>query len=297
MSVARANPRNVLTEWLTGLTWDGVPRLTDLMPTGFGSGTDHYHRRVGECWMLSLVARAMQPGCKVDTMPVFEGSQGLGKSSALAALGGEWFGECHEDFGSKDFVLSLKGKWLIEVAEMHSFRRQDVDRLKGIMSTRIDRVRVPYGRMTEEHPRQSVFAGTTNRDDWQADDTGARRFWPVRCGFLSLPWLTDNREQLFAEALWRYQKGENWWSVPAEEAAAAADERRPEDPWECVLADHLESTRTYSSRELMNHPLQIDTENQSQANAARVGRVLRRLGWVRFEVRSASGTEKRWKLA
>jgi len=239
----------------------------------------------------------MSPGCKVDTMPVFEGSQGLGKSSALATLGGEWFGECHEDFGSKDFVLSLKGKWLIEVAEMHSFRRQDVDRLKGIMSTRIDRVRVPYGRMTEEHPRQSVFAGTTNRDDWQADDTGARRFWPVRCGFLDLKWLTDCREQLFAEALRRYQEAENWWSVPTEAAAAAADERRPEDPWECVLADHLEPTRTYSSRELMNHPLQIDTENQSQATAARVGRVLRRLGWVRFESRGANGTEKRWKLA
>lgn len=297
MTVAQDNPRNILTDWLTGLTWDGVPRLADLMPTGFGSGVDTYHRRVGECWMLSLVARAMQPGCKVDTMPVFEGSQGLGKSSALATLGGDWFGECHEDFGSKDFVLSLKGKWLIEVAEMHSFRRQDVDRLKGIMSTRIDRVRVPYGRMTEEHPRQSVFAGTTNRDDWQADDTGARRFWPVRCGFLNLDWIRDNREQLFAEAVRRYQEGESWWSVPAEAAAAAADERRPEDPWESVLADHLEPTRTYSSRELMNHPLQIDLENQSQAVAARVGRILRKLGWVRFEARGTNGTEKRWKLA
>jgi hypothetical protein len=297
ISVARDNRRNVVTEWLESLTWDGVPRMVDLMPTGFGAGPDPYHRRVGECWLLSLVARVMSPGCKVDTMPVFEGSQGLGKSSALATLGGEWFGECHEDFGSKDFVLSLKGKWLIEVAEMHSFRRQDVDRLKGIMSTRIDRVRVPYGRMTEEHPRQSVFAGTTNRDDWQADDTGARRFWPVRCGFLDLKWLTDCREQLFAEALRRYQEGENWWSVPAEAAAAAADERRPEDPWEAVLADHIEPTRTYSSRELMNHPLQIDTENQSQATAARVGRVLRRLGWVSQPIRIDGILQKRWKFA
>jgi len=297
MTVARENPRNCLTHWLGTLQWDGINRMADLLPTGFGTARDTYHVRVGECWILSLVARAFQPGCKVDTMPVFEGSQGAGKSSALAILGGEWFGECHEDFGSKDFVLSLKGKWLIEVAEMHSFKRQDVDRLKGIMSTRVDRVRVPYGRMTEEHPRQSVFAGTTNRDDWQQDDTGARRFWAVRCGFLSLDWLRDNREQLFAEAVSRFKAGKDWWSIPLADAARAADERRPEDPWEEILERHLIDGQVYSSRELLGHPLDIDMENQSQQSAARVGRIMRRLGWERFEKRTGEGTQKLWRKA
>ena len=294
MCVADRNPRNCLTEWLNSVVWDGTARLHRLMPDGFGTPFDPYHVRVGECWVLSLVARAMSPGCKVDTMPVFEGSQGAGKSTALAILGGEWFGECHEDFGSKDFVLSLKGKWLIEVAEMHSFRRQDVDRLKGIMSTRVDRVRVPYGRMTEEHPRQSVFAGTTNRDDWQADDTGARRFWAVRCGLINLEWLRDNREQLFAEAVRRYQGGEGWHDIPIEAAARAADERRPDDPWEAVLAEYLDSAKTYTCRELLAHPLQIDLEHQSQAAAARVGKILRRLGWQSRVGRGGAGTVKRW---
>jgi hypothetical protein len=297
MTVARENPRNCLTDWLNGLQWDGVARLADLLPTGFGTARNEYHVRVGECWALSLVARAMQPGCKVDTMPVFEGSQGAGKSSALAILGGDWFGECHEDFGSKDFVLSLKGKWLIEVAEMHSFKRQDVDRLKGIMSTRVDRVRVPYGRMTEDHPRQSVFAGTTNRDDWQQDDTGARRFWAVRCGFLGLDWLRDNREQLFAEAVARFKAGQDWWSIPLADAARAADERRPEDPWEEILDKHLIDGQVYSSRELLGHPLDIDVENQSQQSATRVGRIMRRLGWERFERRTGEGTQKLWRKA
>ena len=296
ITTAHDNPRNVLTEWLSSLTWDGIPRMASLATTGFGTASDNYHIRVGECWLLSLVARAMRPGCKVDTMPVFEGSQGMGKSSALAILGGDWFGECHEDFGSKDFVLSLKGKWLIEVAEMHSFKRQDVDRLKGIMSTCIDRVRVPYGRMTEDHPRQSVFAGTTNRDDWQQDDTGARRFWAIRCGFLNLDWIRDNREQLFAEAVARFNAGETWWSVPSAEAAAAAEERRPEDPWEQILETFLERNEIYSSRSLLAHPLNIEIEHQSQQSAGRVGRIMRKLGWVSFTQRSSGTTRKMWRF-
>jgi len=294
ISIARDNPRNVLTEWLNGLAWDGEPRLNRLMDNGFGTAFDPYYVRVGECWLLSLVARAMAPGCKVDTMPVFEGSQGAGKSTALAILGGEWFGECHEDFGSKDFVLSLKGKWLIEVAEMHSFRRQDVDRLKGIMSTRVDRVRVPYGRMTEEHPRQSVFAGTTNRDDWQADDTGARRFWAVRCGLINQSWLRDNRDQLFAEAVHRYKAGEGWHEIPIEAAARAAEERRPEDPWASVLATYLDNTKTYSVRQLLADPLDIDIENQSQAAAARLSGILRRMGWRSSAFRENGTVTRRW---
>jgi len=295
-AVARGNPKNSLKEWLGGLEWDGTHRLHDVLPRGFGTPLTPYHVRVGECWLISMVARALRPGCKVDTMPVFEGSQGAGKSSALAILGGDWFGECHEDFGSKDFVLSLKGRWLIEVAEMHAFRRADVDRLKGIMSTRIDRVRLPYGRVTEEHPRQSVFAGTTNRDDWQADDTGARRFWPVRCGFLNPDWLRENREQLFAEAVARFNAGEDWWSVPVLQASTEADERRPEDPWEEIIGSYMEPQRTYSAREILGGPLQIDIKDQSNAAAKRVGVILRRLGWTSYVARAGGSTVKRWRM-
>ena len=295
-AVARGNPKNSLKEWLDGLKWDNTHRMHDVLPRGFGTPLTPYHVRVGECWIISMVARALRPGCKVDTMPVFEGSQGAGKSSALAILGGDWFGECHEDFGSKDFVLSLKGRWLIEVAEMHAFRRADVDRLKGIMSTRIDRVRLPYGRVTEEHPRQSVFAGTTNRDDWQADDTGARRFWPVRCGFLNPDWLKENREQLFAEAVARFKAEEDWWSVPVLQASTEADERRPEDPWEEIIGSYMEPQRTYSAREILGGPLQIDIKDQSNAAAKRVGVILRRLGWSSYVARADGSTVKRWRM-
>jgi putative DNA primase/helicase len=119
----------------------------------------------------------------------------------------------------------------------------------------------------------------------------------VRCGFLALDWLRDNREQLFAEAASRFKAGEDWWSIPLADAARAADERRPEDPWEEILERHLIDGQVYSSRELLGHPLDIDMENQSQQSATRVGRIMRRLGWERFERRTGEGTQKLWRKA
>ena len=276
--------RNCLQEWLTALQWDGEPRMADLMWRGFGTVRDEYHQRVGECWVLSMVARGLTPGCKVDTMPVFEGQQGIGKSTALGILGGVWFSEIHEDFGSKDFYLALQGKWLVEVSEMHAFNRSDVERLKGILSTRVDRYRAPYARLTEEMPRQSVFAGTTNRDDWQADETGARRFWPVLCGAVDLEWLRESREQLFAEAVSRFRAGEDWHTIPQEEAQAQQRARRPEDSWESILQDWLEGKehRDFSAADILGTALELTPSEQTTGAARRVASILRRLGWVRF---------------
>ena len=292
--VAREQPRNVLKTWLESLQWDGIPRLRDALSRGFGAAENEYTQAVSECWFTSLVARALRPGCKVDTMPVFEGGQGIGKSTAMAILGGEWFSEMHEDFGSKDFVLSLKGKWLVEVAEMHAFGKTDVDRLKGILSTATDRIRRPYGRMTEEHPRQSVFAGTTNRDDWQQDDTGARRFWPVRCGNIDLDWLRENRGQLFAEAVARFQAGEDWWSVPAAQAAAEADRRRIEDPWGAVISAWLVPGGDYSNTQILTGALGVEPKDFTDRNAKRVARIMRLLGWVQSLERKGTKKTRLW---
>lgn len=292
---AKSNKRNVLTEWLNSLVWDGTSRLPMLLQTGFGAPLDAYHVQVGQCWLLSMVARAYEPGCKMDTMPILEGGQGIGKSTALRILAGDWFAEVHAEFGSKDFYLSLRGKWLLEIAEMHAFNKTDVDRMKGILSTDTDRYRAPYGRTTESHPRQSVFVGTTNHDNYHKDHTGGRRLWPVACTEINLAWLRENREQLFAEAVHTYRAGAQWWDVSAEPAAAAIAARRQVDPWEEVIAAYLENNRTYTARQLLTTPLSVEIDKQTQQLANRVANILRHLGWESAAIWEEGRTQKRFR--
>jgi len=295
--IAQDNKQNCLREWLETLAWDETARLQDLLPVGFGSKRTIYTEAVGRCFIVSLVARVVRPGCKVDTMPVFEGSQGIGKSTALAILGGEFFAESHEQIGTKDFNLSLEGRWLMELSELHSMNASDVERVKAVLSTATDRFRSPYDRHFKESPRQVVFAGTTNRDDWHQDPTGGRRFWPVRCGVVDLVWLAANREQLFAEAYVQYTSGQDWYSVPQEDAAQEVSNRRADDPWEDVLRTSLVEARTYTSADILSGPLGIEVGKQTTKDARRLSGVMIALGWTRVKLRTDLGTRNGYRFA
>lgn len=294
--IAQTRIRNEVKEWLMKLKWDGVPRLRLLIPEGFGAEPTEYHQMVGQCWLISMVARILRPGCKVDTMPIFEGQQGVGKSSALRALGGEWFTECHESVTSKDFYGVLKGAWLVEISEMHSFNKTEVERIKGVISCQIDRYRSPYGRNAEDHPRRSVFAGTTNRDDWNRDETGARRFWAVACGRVDLQWIATHREQLFAEAMHMFANGAPWWNVPEAEAAAQAEMRRPADTWEDQLKDWLEEEKSYTTRDILCDCMRVEVGRHDRRMEMRVAACMRVLGWKSVIVKTYDRKSLRvWK--
>ena len=293
--IADENQRNCLQEWLTRLQWDRQPRLTDLMTKGFGAEESEYHSRVGECWLISMVARAMQPGCKVDTLPVFEGDQGAGKSSGLRILGGELFTECHEQITSKDFYSVLSGRWLVEISEMHSFNKAEVERIKGIISNQNDRYRLPYDKHASDHPRQCVFAGTTNRDDWHSDETGGRRFWPIACGTVDLVWLQQNREQLFAEAFVRYQQGESWWDVPIDEQREKIQARRQEDPWTAPIARFLENRPAVSLDEVLREGVGKLVEHQTMSDTHRVAKILRGLNYENRTERVGGVKKRLWR--
>lgn len=286
--------RNCLQEWLTSLHWDGSERLPSFMHLAFGETQNAYAAAVGRCFIVSMVAQAMKSGCKVDTMPVFEGAQGAGKSSALRILGGEFFSESLEDMGNKDFYLSLDGHWLMEIPELQSMTKAEVERIKAVLSRQIDSYRAPYGRCLEEHPRQVVFAGTTNRDDWHQDETGGRRFLPIRCGIINLEWLRENRDQLFAEAMVRLNRGEPWWDFPTHLAAEEVAERQPDDPWEDDLRNFLTSGKRYTTKDVLAR-VGITTEQQTMVHARRVASVMRRLGWKQSSVKTEAGTkQKMW---
>jgi predicted P-loop ATPase len=278
---ARTRARHPVKEWLESLVpWDGEQRLLHLCNKGFGSDDALYEQEVGRCFLISMIARIYQPGCQVDSLPVFEGRQGAGKTTALSVLAGDWYAQNTEDIRRKDFMQNLSGYWLVEISELDSFYGASMERIKAVISDRNDVYRESYGRRSHAHPRQSVFAGTTNLDTWHHDETGARRFWPIQCGQINLQWIKENRDQLFAEALQRYKSGEDWWKVPAEGATSAQDFRYSEDPWQSFIENYLAGKQETATDEILA-ALEIKTADRVHYMTIRISKVMRRLGWQR----------------
>src|SRR5713101_3256143 len=296
--VARQRPRHPVRDWLQSLTWDRIDRIDHAFEDGWGVTCDsaqpcEYMRAASKNFFLGLVARVMQPGCKLDTMPVFEGAQGIQKSSALDCLGGSWYAAVDEAVGTKDFLQVLRGKWLIEIAELQAFSRAEHAHVKSMLARRIDTYRPSYGVRSVDLPRQCAFAGTTNREDWSIDDTGDRRFWPIRCGQIALDVVDHGREQWFAEATTCVTQGASWWHMPATTTQVQA-ERLPEHAWTPLVLDGLVLQTETTMTEVLTRILGIDKANISRTAQNDVGSILRRAGWVSKAVWRNGTAQRRW---
>ena len=247
--VAELDHRDMLVDHVKGMPqWDEVERLKDFCTLGMAAEVDdeegqtqEYLSAIGTNFMISLVARALQPGCEVHTMPVFLGEQGSFKSTAMKIIGGKFFGEINDSPAHKDFYGGMQGIWVGEIAEMSSIssNKVEINRVKSMLSTATDKFREPYARKAKKHPRRIVFGGTGNQDEWMRDETGGRRFWPVTCEQNDLTWLRENREQLFAEAVWRYENDETWWEVPNAAHARVIARHQVASIYEEVIRERL----------------------------------------------------------
>ena len=193
--------------------WDGVPRLDCLFIDYLGAADNIYTRAVTRKAFTAAVARAMTPGCKYDNMVILAGPQGIGKSTLLNIMAGEWFNDSIRTFEGKDASELLQGTWIVEVAELDAFRGSDVSRIKQFLSVHEDKYRKAYGRRTGGHPRSCVFFGTTNTAEYLQDTTGNRRFWPIDTNEQParksvFKQLAQERDQIWAEAYVRWQAGE-----------------------------------------------------------------------------------------
>lgn len=212
--VTQANKFHPVREYLTGLSWDGECRVDTLFIDYIGAEDTEYIRAVTRKWMCGAVARVMVPGIKFDTAIVLYGAQGLGKSLILERLGRKWFNNSLVDIKTKDALEQIQGSWINELAELAPTYKNDNEIVKAFISRTSDRFRSPYGRRTEEYPRQCVFAGSTNNLMFLKDRTGNRRFWPItgdKDRKTKNAWdiTQDDIDQLWAEAYYYWSNGES----------------------------------------------------------------------------------------
>lgn len=239
MKVAHDNSFDSAKDYLRSLKWDGEKRVDNWLTMAYHTPNDIYHKTVGANWLKGLVKRIMQPGCKFDHVLVLEGEQGIKKSTSLMVLGRDWHVETTMSTDSKDFFMMFQGKAIIEFSEGETLSRTETKRMKAIITTQSDKYRPAYGRLSVDYPRRCVFAMTTNADEYLKDETGNRRWLPVKCvGIADVEWIEQNRDQLFAEAYKRViVDKETTWEFPEEEMKAEQDKRRIHDPWEDIILE------------------------------------------------------------
>ncbi len=281
-TVAKEQPYNPVQEYLLGIEWDRVPRLDTWLTTYLGVEHSNYAEAVGPKWMISGVARIFRPGCKADCSLILEGPQGIKKSTALRALGDPWFTDQLPEVGSKDSYIQLHGVWIVELAELDSLNRAESSKVKAFLSQQVDRIRMPYNRRSEEFPRQCIFAGSTNDDAYLKDETGARRFWPVKCGVIDIDSLRQDRDQLWAEAVERFRTGEKWYLVSRYEIKLAEEQqaqRFVNDAWEETIGAALKNRNEVSIEEVLRDCLGKPKDTWTNGDKIRVGKCLKSLGW------------------
>lgn len=297
--VCRENAYNPVTDYLNSLHWDQTPRLSRWLQLLLGAPDTDFTKLVGPKVLISAVARAYDPGCKVDTVLVLEGEQGLKKSSAIAALFGETYtAESVSLFDQHNkMVMQMMGAWCVELAEFVAVIRKDMNAVKGLISMRSDRVVLPYAKTASTHPRRCIFFGTINPDSmgYLTDSTGNRRYWPIAVTKIDIDGIVTKRDQLWAEAVHRYRAGERWWLDGDENKVAAAEqgERQEEDAWTPILEDKLRGKSVVTTNDALTE-LGIPHERKDKRSQMRAATALGQIGFERFKTRPTPGAKPIW---
>ena len=238
-----------IRDYLNGLTWDGVPRLDRIIIDYMGAEDSELNRAMSRKHFVAAVARVFNPGCKYDYCLIMSGAEGIGKSTLLRVMGGKWFNDSITTLEGKEGMEQLRRAWVVELGELSSIKRSDVEQVKAHLSKQVDIYRAAYARRVLEHPRQCVFCGTTNEALFLKGDTGNRRFWviPVVAELRKYrDWneaIRRDRDQLWAEAVHYYKQGEPLYL--SEELEAQAKQRQQDfnddndDPIVAMLDKYL----------------------------------------------------------
>ena len=296
--VAMLHRWNPLREYFEGLSWDGKPRAETWLIDYCHAEDAAYTRFVGPRWLLSAVARACNPGTKVDHTLMLEGEQGFGKSGALEVLGGEYYS--HVDLGdlrNKESSLALQGVWILELAEGDILQRAHITALKAFTTKGFDDVVMKYSNLVTRIQRSTVFAVTINTwTDTLIDPTGNRRWWPVRVTqAIDIDRLRADRDQLWAEVYHLYKEGTmKWWPQTQEEVdlcTTEQKEREVEDPWLpgiALIMEDIDDDAEIPIATVLDHAVIMNVitkiDRSKPSTSTKIGGLLRTLGWQRKHI-------------
>jgi len=204
---------NSIEDYLRNIEWDGKKRLHLVPKVILRTENTKLYREYIKRWFIGAVARAMNPGCKLDTALIFKGPQGSFKSTFFETLADPWYVDSMLDLNSKDSYQNLARAWIYEWSEIETvYSAKDISRVKAFLSSKVDVYRAPYGYVAESHPRHTVFVGSTNKDEILHDPTGSRRFWIVDISnTINMKRLRAWKDQLWSEAFSLWDSGKRWY--------------------------------------------------------------------------------------
>lgn len=300
---AHDNAYDPVRNYLDGLKWDRKSRLDSWLSHYMGAPEHDILSVFGSKFLIGAVARIYNPGCQMDNMLVFEGKQGAGKTTAVSALfGREYMISSISDFKSKEASIALQGRWCAEIAELAALKKTDITDVKKFITETVDQYRPVHGKNMIDRDRRCVFIGTTNERQYLKDATGNRRFWPVPCGDVKVGELAADRDQLWAEAVARYRKGEAWWIEDKAQLAQAEtiqSDRSMQDPWGELIDAWLDApenqTITFvTSARVLADALRVDRARMNRADEMRVADHLDKRGWKHVRRTPAPGQKRVW---
>jgi putative DNA primase/helicase len=314
VAVAHRHRFHPVRDYLEALRWDQEDRIPTFFEKYCGvrvveaGQPDQEHtvpreviKKFALNFFIAAVARIFKPGCKADLMLVLECEQWTKKSSLVELLAG--WPQFYVDLGTspadKDFYQIIQGRWLVEISELASFAKADTSHIKRAVSSHTDTFRPSYARYVQQFPRECLFMGTANDADWSRDPTGGRRFMPIWVHRIDFDGVRAIRDQLWAEAVYRFKDGEEWWHLPPL-ASLEQEARYTEDPWTEPIGRWLSSTDSVvgpvsmaTAAEIMDKALHIETKKQDRIAQRMVGEIMRRLGWKRKQKRIGNSSRSR----
>lgn len=319
--LAEDGETDVLRLYLEGLEkWSGTIEtarsyLEHVLIDILGADDSPATRAISLRWHVGLAARQLTPGCKMDSAIVLVGSQGVGKSTYLRELFPErlqacCFSDC-VPLDARDAAVAYSKFAVIEYGELAHMSRRSLEAIKQELSTREATVRTAYARTARMMPRTALVAGTTNDDEFLVDNEN-RRFWPVRVKQLALGRLRQERARIWSAAVYLFLAGEPFHLLAEESRALQPthEVHTVEDPWDALLSDFLSSepstallgpgTTLLPGQVSGGHWVFVRMADlgaalglptaMSVGDSRRIGRSLRRLGWVKVQLSDARRT-------